>query len=201
MNVLDFNREYTFSKIFELNAEVDEILADFGYSFSQEKLALPQYSGELKRLQDLRDRIEDVLPLVNLTTELARREILIAPVVVELVRQTRAKLRIEYPLKVSEQLQGILDYLLTTQINLLVIEAKRENLINGFTQLAVELIALDRWDRSEGSILFGAVTTGTIWEFGRLDREKKQIQRGLESYRVPEDIETLLRILLQILTS
>ncbi|MEA5468601.1 hypothetical protein [Spirulina sp. 06S082] len=96
MKVLDSNREYTFSKIFELNAEVDEILADFGYSFSQEKLALPQYSGELKRLQELRDRIEDVLPLVNLTTELARREILIAPVVVELVRQTRAKLRIEY---------------------------------------------------------------------------------------------------------
>ncbi|MGK7924297.1 MAG: hypothetical protein AB4290_03415 [Spirulina sp.] len=200
MNVLDPDRSYTFSKIFELNAEVDEIVADFGYSFSQQKLNLPQYLGELDRLQELRDRIEEILPFINLTTESARREILISPVVKELVHYTRAKLRIEYSLKVSEQLQGVLDYLLSTQRNLLVIEAKRENLINGFTQLAVELIALDRWNKSEQTVLLGAVTTGSIWEFGRLDRDKKHIDRGLESYRVPEDVESVLRILVYALT-
>ena len=39
-----------------------------------------------------------------------------------------------------------------------------------------------------------------IWEFARLDRSKKHIEQGLESYRVPEDIEPLMRILIDALT-
>ncbi|NET61595.1 MAG: hypothetical protein F6K47_37385 [Symploca sp. SIO2E6] len=53
-------------------------------------------------------------------------------------------------------LKGTLDYYFP---DLLVIEAKRDNLDHGFTQLAVELIALDQWINSESPILYGAVTT------------------------------------------
>lgn len=42
--------------------------------------------------------------------ELARWEIIIARVVTELIPYTRAELRIEYLLKVSNQLQGNIDY-------------------------------------------------------------------------------------------
>jgi hypothetical protein len=45
--------------------------------------------------------------------------------------------------------------------------------------------------------LFGAVTTGSIWQFCSLDRANKQITQILNLYRVPEDIEELLRILIQ----
>ncbi|MFZ9740119.1 MAG: hypothetical protein ACO3EZ_19215, partial [Prochlorotrichaceae cyanobacterium] len=63
-------------------------------------------------------------------------------------------------------------------------------------------IALDQWDNtpSTQSHLIGGVTTGKIWEFARLDRSQKQVEQGLESYRVPEDIEPLMRILIQALT-
>ncbi len=201
MRVLNPKQSYTFSKIFELQVNVDELVADFGYSFSRNKLNLSLYEGELDRLQQLTERIEEILPNVILSSEISRREILIAPVVTELIHYTNAQLRIEYSLKVSEQLQGNLDYLLYNHHNFIIIEAKRENLDSGFTQLCTELIALDKWEKiGEQEIILGAVTTGNIWQFGRLKRAKKHIEQGLESYRVPEDIEPLMRILVQALS-
>ena len=197
---LDLNQSYTFKQIFELKIEVDELAAEFGYSLTRKRLNLPQYSGELDHLSEVRERIEEVLPYVNLANARTRREILIAPVVLDLVHYTHAQLRIEYPIKVIEPLQGYFDYLLRTQTSLLVIEAKQEDLTNGFTQLAAELIALDLWTNStQQSELIGAVTSGTIWQFGVLHRATKHINQGLDSYRVTEDLEPLMRILVKAL--
>ena len=201
MKILSPNESYTFSKIFCLNAEVDDIVGDFGYSLTRKRLNLLSYQGELGRLQELSDRINEILPYVNLTTEMARREILISRIVTELVHYTQAQLRIEYPLKVSEQLQGSLDYLLRTDTQIIIIEAKQEDLTNGFKQLAAEMIALDQWMESEQKHLIGAITTGVLWQFSRLDRAAKHVELGLESYRVPEDIDVLMRILVQALQS
>lgn len=201
MKVLNPNESYTFSKIFDLNVELDDIIADFGYGLTRQKLNLPGYGGELERIQELRDRIEEILPFVSLTTEIARRELLISRVVTEVVHYTKAQLRIEYPLKVSEQLQGSLDYLLRTETQVVIIEAKKEDLTNGMKQLAAEMIALDQWMESEQETVIGAVTTGTLWQFSKLDRSNKQFYQGLESYRVPEDVEALLRILVQALVA
>lgn len=55
---------------------------------------------------------------------MARREILIAPVLLEVARLCRCQLRIEYPLRVSERLRGTVDYLLRSQQHLVVLEAK-----------------------------------------------------------------------------
>jgi hypothetical protein len=198
--LLDLNQSYTFSKIFELKIEVDELVAEYGYSLTRKRLYLPQYTGELDRLKELRERIEEVLPYVNLANDATRREVLIAPVVIDLVHYTHAQLRIEYPIKVTEQLQGYFDHLLRTQTSLLVTEAKQEDLTNGFTQLAAELIALDLWTNSpQQSELIGAVTTGTIWQFGVLHRATKHIDQGLNSYRVTEDLDPLMRILVKAL--
>jgi hypothetical protein len=200
--LLNPNQAYTFSKIFELQIEPDDLVTEFGYTLERTRLNLPQYSGELDRVEELRSRIEEVLPYVSLTTETSRREILISQVILDLVHYTKAQLRIEYPIKVTEQLQGYLDYLLRTQSEILVIEAKREDLTYGFTQLAAEMIALDQWEKtSTESTLLGAVTTGSIWKFGRLNRATKHIEEGLDSYRVPEDIEPLMRILVQSLVA
>jgi hypothetical protein len=48
-------------------------------------------------------------------------------------------------------------------------------------------------------MLQGAVSTGDIWQFGILHRQKRQIQQGLTLYRVPDDLETLMRILIKVL--
>jgi len=48
-------------------------------------------------------------PGFPINSEAARRELLIAPLLLDGVHYTRAQLRIEYPLTVTEQLQGSLD--------------------------------------------------------------------------------------------
>jgi hypothetical protein len=168
-------------------------------------LDLPQHQGELDRLQERRSRLEEILPYLDLTNEQSRREMLIAPLMEDLIHYTRAQLRIEYSIKVSNQLQGELDYLLRTKTNLLVVEAKQEDLTNGFTQMAVELIALDQWEQStsveQQSQLFGAVSTGTIWQFGVLHRQDKLVTQELTLYRVPTDLTPLTRILVAALLS
>jgi hypothetical protein len=205
MPLLDPSRTYTFSEIAKLRAPTDELLAEYGYCLERTLLDLPQYPGELDRLQERRSRFEEVLPYLDLTNEQSRREMLIAPVMEDLIHYTRSQLRIEYTLKVSSQLQGELDYLLKSKTNLLVVEAKQEDLTNDFTQMAVELIALDRWEKSasveQQPQLVGAVSTGTIWQFGVLHRPDKLVTQGLTLYRVPTDLEPLMRILVAALSS
>jgi hypothetical protein len=205
MPLLDANQTYTFQQYFELCFEASELAAEFGYSLQRQALTLPQFTGELDRLAELRDRLEEVLPYVPLTNELARREILISRIVTELIHYTHAELRIEYSLKISSLLQGNLDYLLWVNPNhqVLVIEAKYEDLTRGFTQLVAEMIAIDQWeptpDRATQPTLIGAISTGTLWQFGTLDREHKHFHQSLNSYRVPEDLESVLRILVAAL--
>jgi hypothetical protein len=139
--IIDLTQSYTFSRIFDLKIRADEFAEAMGYGFARQMLQLPAYQGELERLDELRHRIEEILPYVDLSSETSRREILISRVVTELVYYTKAQLRIEYQLKVSEQLQGYLDYLVRGQSELLVIEAKRQDLDYGLTQLVAEMIA------------------------------------------------------------
>lgn len=195
--LLDPDRSYTFSNYFELGFAADDLAAEFGYSWERTFLTLPQYSGELDRIADLKKRIEEILPYLDLENEATRREMLIAPIIADLIHYSRAKLRIEYSIQVDNQLQGKLDYLLRSiHNNLIVIEAKQADINRGFTQLATEMIALDRWTDSPQAEILGAVTTGNIWQFGILDRRSKSICEGLNLYRVTEELEAIIRILL-----
>ncbi|MEM8639872.1 MAG: hypothetical protein AAGG51_13805 [Cyanobacteria bacterium P01_G01_bin.54] len=199
MKVLNPQQSYTFSTLFEINADIDDLVADFDYQLTRTELNLRQFSGELAGVDAMRQKVKRILPLVNLNTEISRREILISRVVTEVVDYTQAQLRIEYPLKVSHHLQGNLDYLLRKDNQVVVIEAKKEDFVNGMKQLAVEMIALDHWLTAEQPRILGAITTGNFWQFSQLDRPAKLIQLGLENYRFPEDGESLLRILIQAL--
>lgn len=144
-SIIDFKQSYTFSKYFEMKIEAKDLAREFGYSFSRKYLKLPQFEGELDRIIELKERINEILPHASLSSETARREILISPVILDLVHYTQAEISIEYPIKVTEQLQGYFDYLLENKQELLVIEAKKADLDYGMTQLFAELIALDLW--------------------------------------------------------
>jgi hypothetical protein len=197
--IIQPEQSYTFSDYFKLNFAPQDILAYFGVSLQRRSLQLPQYSGTLDRLTELKSRIEESLPRLSLTSEMARREFLIAPVLTDILHYTQATLNVEYPVNVSNQLKGYLDYLLQNQQTFLVIEAKNEDLERGFVQLAIELIALDQWIESDQPILYGAISTGNIWQFGKFDRQTRAITQDLDLYRVPADLNDLLRILVNIL--
>ena len=199
IQIIDPNQSYTFADYFKLNYEPDEIIEYFGYKLQSQSLTLPTTQQNLERLTDLKNRIEESLPYISLTSETARREFLIAPVIMELIHYTHAKVRVEYGLNINHQLKGVVDYYIKADNQLLVIEAKNADLERGIVQLAVELIAFDNWSPIDHPILYGAVSIGNIWQFVVLHRESKEITQDLNLYRVPNDLETLMKILVALM--
>lgn len=197
--LLEEKASYTFSDYFALAADAKEVLAHFGYSLRVQTSQLPRFPLNPERTAALQERINESLPHISLNNETARREFLIAPVLLEVVHYTQAWLRVEYPLLVNDQLKGTLDYYLEAESGLLVVEAKNADLVRGFTQLAVEMIALNNWIESDSAYLYGAVSVGDIWRFGILDRQHKQMTQDLNLYRVPTDLPDLLATLVAIL--
>ena len=195
--ILQENQTYTFSSYFDMPYEPDEIIGEFGYTLQRQKLALPETKSELTNLGNLRQRLENILPLVSLTSETARREVLVAPILMEVAAYCNCQLRIEYALNVNSWLRGSLDYLLLSEEDFLVIEAKKDDLTRGFTQLAVQLIPLAEVEAKEH--FYGAVTIGNAWSFGKLETEGKVIYQDIALYSVPKDLELLMGILVEIL--
>lgn len=196
--ILQPEANYTFRSFFELPNDPDEILAEFEYGYTQGRLSMPVTTKPLPGLEDLKAQIEQTLPYVQLTSEAAKREVLVAPVLLRVATLCHRVLRFEYPLKVNNWLQGNLDYLIRAEQQVVVVEAKRDDLTRGFTQLAVEMIALSLWENAPRYV-YGAVTIGSFWVFGRLDVQAKLVTQDIGGYKVPDDVEDLVRVLVGIL--
>ena len=186
MAILERDRIYLFSQFSEFSQPPGEILAELGYDLQVRALTLPTVKVADPSL--LQKSLARRIQLTPLTSEQARREALVAPVLFEVVEPLGLPLNIEYPL-VGQRGKGTLDYLIRGKCTLLVVEAKRDDLTRGFTQLAVEMTELGD--------SYGAITTGNIWQFAQLCG--RQIVQDLNLYRVPADVSTLLSVLFGIL--
>jgi hypothetical protein len=47
--------------------------------------------------------------------------------------------------------------------------------------------------------LYGAVTIGEVWKFGKLEPEQKRITQDLELFKIPADLEQLVKVILGIM--
>ena len=201
--ILKEGKKYTFSDYFELNNPTEEIVEELGYSFSYEVLNLPQSKDyNVSDIKKLQDTFYTIFPKIIINSEIAKREFLIAPILVEIAKNTDSKINVEYPIEVNDKLGGSLDYLIRSKQEIVVIGAKKGDLDKGFTQLSAELIALDKYEESDvGTMLYGAITIGDVWRFGILNRDMQHIKKDINSYAVPGDIEKLFSILVGIVTS
>ncbi|MEH2118143.1 hypothetical protein [Nostoc sp.] len=199
--ILKPEQSYTFSQYFLLPNPTIDVVAEFEYGYDRTELELPRHFANISYLEFLQNYLQRNIKLFNPMAEISIREFMIAPILAEICDQTKAQLYSEYPLNVDEKLKGTLDYYLHKSNSLLVIEAKQSDIRRGFTQLAVELIALDQSLDNQSSILFGAVTNGDDWKFGTLNRQQKLITEDIKLYRVPEGLEDLVRVLVGILSS
>ncbi|MEN8216188.1 MAG: hypothetical protein ABFS56_07390 [Pseudomonadota bacterium] len=186
-----------------MNYPTHEIVEALGYSFAFEVLKLPKYTDYDKNfVKTLQETFYTVFPKISLNSEMAKREFLIAPLLLEIARTTDVTINIEYPLDVDDKLSGLLDYFLIANQELIIIEAKRKDIDNGFNQLAAELIALDKSEDNENiEFLYGAVTLGDLWKFGKLDRKNKHIIKNIQSHTIPEDTGEVFSILMGIINT
>ena len=200
-SIFEKDKKYTFHDYFEMTNPTEEIVGEFGYSFSLEVIDLPEYRNyEPDPIENLRNTYYKILHRITLTSEIAKREFLIAPILLEIVKNTDSRINVEYPLEVNDKLSGSLDYLIRSDRDMIIIEAKKGELDRGFNQLAAELIAMDKYEEdSPAELLYGAVTIGEIWKFGILQRKQKHLTKDMHSFRIPEDTEKIFSVLMGII--
>lgn len=125
--------------------------------------------------------LADYIPLATaIATEKARSEFLIAPILAEVRRQLDYRISLfsgsEFSVDPAQGLQGFCDYiisasqeqLLITAPVMMIVEAKREDIIGGLGQCIAAMMAAQILNQQEGnsvSRIYGAVTTGTNWKF------------------------------------
>ncbi len=199
-SILQKNKSYTFSDYFNFSYPTKEIVAEFGYTYELRKIPLPQ-GNMTDTVHTLKTTFYKKLPRISLTSEAAKREVLVAPILLELMDYIDLNLDIEYPVYVNEWLKGNVAYLLRSTQEFVVVEAKNADMEKGFSQLAVELIAMEQYlEEYHQAILYGAVTVGNIWQFGSLEREPKRISKDIDAFRIPFDVDELFKVLIGILT-
>lgn len=117
---------------------------------------------------------------IDTSSEAARRELLIGPLLREAYRPyaDRLALWVEHDLRADPTLSGTPDYMVsalsplgvtvfTTPV-LVVIEAKRDDFVFGWGQCLATLVAAQQCNGDAQLDVFGIVTNGRSWEFGRL---------------------------------
>jgi hypothetical protein len=188
----------SFSQFFDLPFTIEDILAEFDCTIARAPINLPRKALD-RPLDNLRHELARNRQRIELVNEMARREALIGPLLFEVAEIANQRINVEYSIVVSEHLRGTVDYYIANQ-NLLVIEAKQADLVRGFTQLSVELIALDQWTKSQSPILYGAVSNGEDWRFAAFDRANKVIIQDPQRFLVPENLDSLVEVLVGILS-
>ena len=163
---------------------IPDLKKKFGLSLNEET-NLFNNTAEVEIPATLADILHRYLPLaLNLNTEKARSELIIAPMLTEfkLLYHDEVSLfsGMEFNVDEAAGLRGRCDYILSRSPEQLaltapvcvLVEAKNENIVAGIPQCLAEMLAALMFNKSEGmppSPIYGAVTTGILWRFLRLE--------------------------------
>jgi len=74
-----------------------------------------------------------------------------------------------------------------------IAEAKKDNFNEGWAQALAEMIASQKFNSDEESEVFGIVTTGNFWQFGKL--RGKVLTAEVVSYSAAENLQQVLNVL------
>jgi hypothetical protein len=141
--------------------------------------------AEVEVSPQLRDFLKEWSPAaLAMNTEKARSEMIIAPILMELVRLSGHRINLFSGLSLDVDkdrgLSGVCDYLLALSPEryflshplVAVVEAKREDINGGLGQCVAAMVGARIFNEREGlteTVIHGAVTTGSIWKFLKLE--------------------------------
>lgn len=166
-------------------------------SFLQEK------SVEIKK--DIFDFIDENLKLRrNYVSENAVCESIIAPILSVIAKHNQLPLwsHVRFDVSEKEGLVGIPDFIVAPASDIgttfgkpviCVSEAKRENFNEGWAQALAEMIAAQRFNDDESFELFGIVTAGNFWQFGKL--QTRYLTMDVVAYSAVENLQKLFNVL------
>ena len=140
-------------------------------------------------------------------TEKVKSELIVANVLVELREQLEHRISffsgIEFNVDADANLTGVCDFVVSLsprQFSLkapiiLLVEAKKDDLLVGLGQCVAEMVAAQRFNAEEGNninCVYGSITSGIDWLFLKL--EGKTLYIDMNAYQISQ-CDTLLGIL------
>ncbi|NJO16529.1 MAG: hypothetical protein HC877_12530 [Thioploca sp.] len=160
----------------------------------------------------LAEILQENIPLaLNINTEKARSEFIIAPVLVEVRKILQRKISlfsgIEFNVDDSLSLSGYCDFILSQSPDQIflevpivcIVEAKNENLKSGYAQCIAEMIAAKLFNERKSIVIpyiFGVVTTGSNWKF--LKYENNVVSIDFDEYFISQ-AGKIIGILIELL--
>ena len=154
--------------------------------------------------------LNDYVPLaISISTEKARSEFLIAPILAEVRRLLNKRVSLfsgkDFTVDPTRGLQGFCDYIISGSQEQLFIsapvvtifEAKKEDIIGALGQCAAAMVAAESFNQNQGSEvdrIYGSVTTGTNWKF--LILQETTLYIAPTEYYIKQ-VDKILGILLQ----
>ncbi|MEQ8956814.1 MAG: hypothetical protein RLP02_02635 [Coleofasciculus sp. C2-GNP5-27] len=150
---------------------------------------------------------ETVELALAINTEKARSEMIITPILLELRRRVNYQISLfsgsDFNVDFEKGLNGYCDFIISRfkeQLTInapvaIIVEAKNENIKGGLGQCAAAMLAAQLFNQQEENniqTIYGAVTTGDIWKFLKL--EDSDVCIDLSNYYI-KDINKILGIL------
>ncbi|HBK22982.1 MAG TPA: hypothetical protein DDZ60_10895 [Planktothrix sp. UBA10369] len=163
-----------------------DIIKQFDLNLS-ENIDLFAEVPEVEPSEILKVFLKENTPLaLDINTEKARSEMIIAPILLEVRRQVNYRIGLfsgsEFNVAPEKGLNGICDFLISlSSENLFIkspivalVEAKKEDIKSGLGQCVAEMLAAQLFNQQENNpipVIYGAVTSGNIWRFLQLENQ------------------------------
>ena len=174
---------------------IRSVIKKFNLTYQEDNYIVPQ---DLSISDYLRGEIEFSLrELVLDNSELAICENLIYPILKEIWKNYYLQdymLWSHEALEYDEDLSGVPDYTIAQRSPqgkvifdrpyLVIVEAKKDNFTEGWGECAAEMVAAQKINESPEQILFGIVSNGKIWEFGKLNLDR--FIKNIKSYSISD---------------
>ncbi len=179
-----------------LKAKYPQIIINYG-------MFLPSKFVDVPVAESLKEDLE-----FNLTTYRSNEYYAIETLISPILRATWKKYALQMnmwthqAIKYDDDLSGVPDYMFTNldqrQYEFMSypivtsVEAKAENFVEGWSQCIAQMLACQKLNEKENVTIFGIVTTGKSWEFGKM--EGNIITKHPRSYSI-EYLQDLMNVL------
>jgi hypothetical protein len=186
---------------------LEQISSDFGLAI-EEDVELFADIQEVQLDEFFLRYLHNNIPLaVAISTEKAKSEMILAPILIELRRMLNNQISlfsgVKFNVDSTRGLNGFCDFLISRSRQqsfikspvVAIVEAKNDNIKSGYAQCMAEMIAAQIFNEREGKELesiFGVVTNGNQWKFLKLNKDVIYID--LNDYYIisPEKIMGIL---------
>ncbi len=190
---------------------LDELKTQFNLTL-QERVELFPSIAPISPSALLTETLEENIQLaLEIDTEKARSELIIAPILVEIRKDFQRQISLfsgtEFNIDKTKGLSGRCGFIISHSPEQLIVtapvatlvEAKNDNIKSGIPQCIAEMLAAQLFNQQKNNnipCIYGIITTGSIWKFIKLVENKVYLE---SREHFINNLELILGILSQII--